>query len=167
MRRVLSIVSGLVALLAAACAAAPGAPGAAAGGVRAHVRRVVDGDTIVVVLEGRRERVRLIGIDTPETVKPNTPIQCYGPEASAAAKGILQGEDVTLVYDRERRDRFGRTLAYVYRARDGLFVDLDLVTRGFARALSIAPDTAHASEFQAAEREARAAGRGLWGACRD
>jgi micrococcal nuclease len=140
------------------------APG---GTASAQVERVVDGDTLAVRIDGRDERVRYIGIDTPETVKPNTPVQCYGP-AAHDLNAQLVGDDgaaVTLRFDRELRDRYGRLLAYVYRARDGLFVNARLVAAGAARTLSIAPNTAHATELSGLQHTARAAGRGLWSAC--
>ena len=130
------------------------------------VVRAVDGDTIVVRIRGHTEHVRLIGIDTPETKKPNTPVQCYGPEASAFTEEALSaGTSVVIVRDREARDDYGRLLAYVYRSRDGLFVNLELAVRGFARPLTIAPNDAHAAEFVAAARAAEASDLGLWGAC--
>jgi micrococcal nuclease len=142
-------------------AAAPG--GAQAG----HVVKVVDGDTLRVRLAGgRTERVRLIGIDTPETVKPDTPVQCYGRAASAEAHRLLDGRDVRLVADVESRDRYGRLLAYVYRRPDGLFANAELARRGFARQLTIPPNVAHADEFRRLVAQARSAGRGLWAACR-
>jgi micrococcal nuclease len=132
----------------------------------ATVVRAVDGDTIEVRIGDSDVRVRLIGIDTPETKKPNTPVQCYGPEASAFTEHTLPpGESVVLVRDREARDDYGRLLAYVYRASDGLFVNLDLAVRGLARPLTIAPNDAYAVEFVAAARAAEAADLGLWGAC--
>lgn len=146
-------------LLACACqAAAPASD-------RANVERVVDGDTLIAIVDGARTRIRLIGVDTPETVAPDTPVQCYGPEASRFAKAELTGEAITLVYDRRRFDRYRRTLAYVYRARDGLFVNLELVRRGYARALDIPPDDRFAREFAVAERRARVEKLGLWGRC--
>ena len=132
----------------------------------ATVVRAVDGDTIVVRIRGRTERVRLIGVDTPETKKPNTPIQCYGPEASEFTKEALPpGTSVVIVRDREARDDYGRLLGYVYRSSDGFFINLELAIRGFARPLTIAPNDAHAAEFVAATRAAEAAALGLWGAC--
>lgn len=131
---------------------------------RAHVERVVDGDTIIVVVGGERIRVRLIGVDTPETVKPQTPVQCFGPEASHWMKELLTDRDVDLAYDVRRLDRFGRTLAYVY-TTDGTFVNLELVRRGFGSVLSIRPDVAYGAEFSSAEATARTARAGLWGAC--
>lgn len=133
---------------------------------RAVVVHVDDGDTIDVTLDGTRQRVRFIGIDTPETKKPNTPVQCYGPEASAFTIGLLpEGTEVTLVRDAEARDPYGRLLAYVYRSADGLFVNRALADGGYARALSIEPNTAHADELGAAVDAARRARVGLWGAC--
>src|SRR3954449_5642826 len=93
----------------------PGAPG------EATVTRVVDGDTIHVALGGADETVRYIGIDTPESVKPNTPVQCFAEAASAANRRLVEGRRVVLTFDAERRDRYGRLLAYVRRS-DGLFV---------------------------------------------
>ena len=76
--------------------------------------RVIDGDTIEVSIDGSEEDVRYIGVDTPETVKPGAPVQCYGPQASAANHRLVEGRTVRLVFDRERRDAYGRLLAYVY-----------------------------------------------------
>jgi micrococcal nuclease len=127
---------------------------------------VVDGDTIDVSVGGHRERVRLIGIDTPETNKPNTPVQCYGPEASTFTKSLLPN-DVPLHLERDvvARDDYGRMLAYVYLAGDGEFVNLTIIRNGFARPLTIAPNSAHADEFIAAARVAEAGNVGLWGGC--
>jgi len=132
---------------------------------RAQVVRVVDGDTIRVRLDGRTERVRYIGVDTPESVKPGTPVQCYAKRAAAANAALVAGRSVRLVGDVEQRDRYGRLLAYVYRARDGLFVNAELVRRGYATVLTIPPDVRFAERFRALAAEARRAGRGLWSAC--
>lgn len=146
----------------AACS--PVASSAPAG--EATVVSVVDGDTIVVRLGDTDERVRLIGVDTPETKKPDTPVQCYGPEASARTASLLPpGTRVTLVRDIEARDAYDRLLAYVYRTDDGLFVNLDLVIGGFARPLRFEPNTAHAREIAEAADTARRGGVGLWAAC--
>jgi micrococcal nuclease len=127
------------------------------------VSRVVDGDTVILHAGGRDLRVRLLGIDTPETVDPDRPVGCFGPEASAYAKRLLTGRSVSLVYDRELHDRYGRLLAYVYLR--GRFVNAALVELGYARTLSIPPNTAHAAQLASLERRAALDGRGLWGAC--
>jgi micrococcal nuclease len=132
---------------------------------RAEVVRVVDGDTIRVRLDGRTERVRYIGVDTPESVKPGTPVQCYAKRAAAANAALVAGRSVRLVGDVERRDRYGRLLAYVYREPDGAFVNAQLVREGYARTLAIAPNMAHARQFAQLAQTARRSGRGLWGAC--
>ena len=129
----------------------------------AVVQRVVDGDTFIAVIGARRFRVRLIGVDTPETVKPRTPVQCYGPEASAYAKLSLRAKQVRLVYDVDRYDRYGRTLAYVYLGKT--FFNLTLVQQGFAVVDTVPPDIAHAAEFVVAQRTARARRLGLWKTC--
>jgi micrococcal nuclease len=129
------------------------------------VTRVVDGDTVHVRLGGRDETVRYIGIDTPETVKPNTAVQCFGKAASREHERLVAGERVRLRFDVERRDRYGRLLAYVYRARDNRFVNATLVRRGYAVPLTIPPNVAHAEQFRDLAAEARRAGRGLWSSC--
>jgi endonuclease YncB( thermonuclease family) len=132
----------------------------------AVVERVVDGDTITVRLAGGNHTVRLIGIDTPETVDQRRPVQCFGHEASTHTSELLPpGTPVQLVLDAEPRDDYDRLLAYVYRAADGAFVNLDLAAGGYADALSIEPNTAFAMDISAAVADARAAGRGLWGTC--
>jgi micrococcal nuclease len=131
----------------------------------AQVLRVVDGDTIRVRLDGRTERVRYIGIDTPESVKPGTPVQCFAKRASAANAALVAGRSVKLVGDVEHRDRYGRLLAYVYREPDGAFVNARLVQDGYARTMTIAPNVAHARELADLARAARREGRGLWSAC--
>lgn len=131
------------------------------------VVRVVDGDTIIVRGPGgRTEDIRLIGIDTPETVDPRRPVGCYGPEASAYAKHLLTGRSVILRYDRETNDRYGRFLAYVWlTGRHAQFVNARLVELGYARAYPFPPNTAHEALFAALERAAAVAGRGLWSSC--
>lgn len=132
----------------------------------ATVVRVVDGDTVDVRIGRRKERVRLIGINTPETVDPRRPVECYGPQAKQATSELLTpGTAVRLERDIEARDDYGRLLGYIVRASDGLFVNLFLARQGFAVPLAIAPNTAHAAEFADAARAAEAAGRGLWGEC--
>jgi len=141
--------------------------GAAAPFTHGTVLRAVDGDTIIVQSGGRTEDVRLLGIDTPETVDPRRPVGCYGPEASAFTKHLVTGRAVTLHYDRELHDRYGRFLAYVWLAgRRPMFVNAQLVRLGYARSYPFPPNTAHAALFAALERSAAVAGRGLWHACR-
>lgn len=131
--------------------------------ITAHVVRVVDGDTIEVRFHKHVEDVRLIGIDTPETKKPGTPVQCFGPRASRFTHSLLEGRTVRLVLGVERRDRYGRLLAYVHLGRR--FANAILVRRGLARSLTISPNDRLASLFQGLELDAARAGRGLWGAC--
>ena len=135
-------------------------------GANGRIVKVIDGDTVDVSMSGRTERVRLIGIDTPETKKPNTPIQCFGPEASKHINELLPVDTPVLVQrDVEARDPYGRLLGYVYRTSDNLFVNQDLIINGFARPLSIAPNTAFASEFATLAQTAQNSKIGLWGEC--
>jgi micrococcal nuclease len=131
--------------------------------VRAHVTRVIDGDTIEVSIDDHTDDVRYIGVDTPETVKPGTPIQCFGPQASALNHRLVEGRAVRLVFDGERRDVYGRLLAYVYVGQR--FVNARLLRLGYARTLTIPPNDTHAGLFHRLARAAGLAGRGLWGAC--
>lgn len=172
--RVVAVVAVAVALVpAAGCDRSPrgtstppttGAPGRLA--ANAEMMDVVDGDTIDVSVGGTRERVRLIGIDTPETKKPDTPAQCYGPEATARTKELLPvGTDLYIERDLEARDPYGRLLGYVYRSDDGLFVNLDLVRQGYARTLTIEPNVGHADDFATASAAASNDHLGLWAEC--
>lgn len=132
-------------------------------GLDTTVERIVDGDTLVVA---RGHTIRLIGIDTPETKDPRREVECFGENASAFLEDLLpKGSSVRLVGDDEPTDQYGRTLAYVYRLPDGLFVNAEMLRQGFAHVLTIAPNVAHADAFVAAAAEARRAGRGLWSAC--
>lgn len=134
-------------------------------GVDTTVERIVDGDTLVIA-GGRR--IRLIGVDTPETKDPRRPVQCFGREAAAfLASTVAPGTTIRLVGDVEQLDPYGRTLAYLYRLPDGLFVNAELLRQGFAQVLTIPPNVTHADRFVALAGEARAAGRGLWSACGD
>ncbi|MGH2703152.1 MAG: thermonuclease family protein, partial [Actinomycetota bacterium] len=132
-------------------------------GSLARVARVVDGDTIEVILRGRTLDVRLIGIDTPETVHPSMPVECFGPAASRFTSSRLSGEDVRLEFDIERTDRYGRTLAYVW--KDGSLFNRTLVMRGLATVSTYPPNDRYESRFIAAENRASGAERGLWGSC--
>jgi micrococcal nuclease len=140
-----------------------GASPGPASAVHAFVSRVIDGDTIEVRLGGGREEVRYIGVDTPETVKPGTPLQCFGHRATAFNRQLTEGRTVRLVPGVERRDAYGRLLAYVHVR--GLFVNAALVRRGLARSLTIAPNDRFAPQLRRLERRAALAGKGLWSRC--
>ncbi len=157
------VTSALVALLGACTAAPAASPDSAtvpAGDV-VHVERVIDGDTIVI--EGG-EHVRYVGVDTPETVKPDAPVQCYGKEASDRNRALVEGKEVVLVRDTSDRDGYGRLLRYVY--VDGADVSAMLIRDGYGYVYARKPDTAHLEEYGKLERAARARGAGLWSACR-
>ncbi len=152
---------GFALVLAAACelslAETPAGP--------VVVSNVYDGDTIVVVLGGREVTIRLIGVDTPETAKPDTPVQFYGPEASDFTRRALLGKQVRLEFEAPGRpggalDKYGRTLAYVITA-DGKNFDLELVRLGYGRAYTKYPFR-YQRDFEKAERSARKAGLGMW-----
>lgn len=144
-------------------AAAPEGDGRGGGGNRVVVTRVVDGDTAEVELDGSEEDVRYIGVDTPESVAPGQPVECFGERASDFNRDLVEGERVRLEYGAERRDQYGRLLAYVYVGET--FVNAELVERGFARILEIAPNTDFAPLFARLQQQAANAGRGLWAAC--
>lgn len=135
------------------------------------VERVVDGDTVKVTLDGQQVSVRLIGLDTPETVKPDSPVECFGPEASDFAKESLEGQPVVLEFDdsQGRFDQYDRVLAYVWRVLpDGslrLFNE-ETVAGGYAQERQYGSQPyAWQGALSAAQRAAQSAGRGLWGAC--
>ena len=128
---------------------------------------VIDGDTVDIEIDGRTERVRLIGVNTPETKHPTKPIECFGPEASAYMTQLLpKGTDVRIVRDTEARDRYGRMLLYLYRESDNLFINLDLVSHGYGTPMSIEPNTFHRNDFVHAAALAETTNVGLWKACR-
>lgn len=156
--------------LSVGCASAEPAPesaSATAGAKSPTLADVVDGDTVVIEFStGERETVRLLGIDTPETVDPNRPEQCFGKQASATLADLLpEGTEVRLERDVEARDHYGRLLAYIYRAEDGLFVNVELVTRGLADVSLYEPNTTYRRELETAVTTARTQSRGLWGVC--
>jgi endonuclease YncB( thermonuclease family) len=123
-----------------------------------RVKRVVDGDTIE--LESG-EKVRYIGINTPESVKVNSPVECFGKEANEKNKALVEGKIVRLEKDVSEKDKYGRLLRFVY-LEDGIFVNDVLVREGYARVSTFPPDVRFAEQFKLAEREARDNKRGLW-----
>ncbi|MFF2277935.1 thermonuclease family protein [Agromyces sp. NPDC058126] len=131
------------------------------------VVRVVDGDTIVVDVDGVEQTVRLIGIDTPETVRPNTPVECYGPEASAHTHELLDGRTVTLTADptQDDTDRYGRWLRYVTDSQTGTDVGATLLEGGYAHEYTYDTQYVRQGEYMQLERDATATALGLWGAC--
>lgn len=138
----------------------------AGGRVSGSVTRVVDGDTIHVRFADTTEEIRLIGVDTPETVHPTKAVECWGPEASQHTKTLLApGTTVFVTRDIEARDRFGRLLAYVYRASDNVFINEELVAGGWARPFPYEPNTSLASVFAHAAHNAQAMKLGLWAHC--
>jgi micrococcal nuclease len=133
-------------------------------GLDTTVTRIVDGDTLYVA--DLDERVRLIGVDTPETRHPDKGVECYGREATAHLRELVPpGTAVRVEFDVDRIDRYDRPLGYLWRRSDGLHVNLAMVADGYAQALTIPPNVKHADEFVAAQRRAREADRGLWSAC--
>jgi len=131
------------------------------------MERVVDGDTIDIAISGNTERVRLIGINTPETKHPTKGMECFGPEASAYTKQLLpKGTKLRVERDIEARDKYGRLLLYVYIENSNVFVNLDLVLQGYARPMVFEPNTAHKADFAQAATQAELRNVGLWQACR-
>lgn len=130
-----------------------------------RVVTVDDGDTITVDMNGSTETIRFIGVDTPETHKPNTPVQCYGPQATDYTKNLIGKQKVRLQADplNTNRDRYGRLLRYVY-LPDNTLLEQKLLTEGYGFAYTFFP-LSKAKEFEAYEQQAKAAGKGLWSAC--
>lgn len=138
----------------------------------ATVDDVVDGDTIDVIIGGKQERVRLTGIDTPEVEhsaagsRPASLGECFGDEATAFTQSLIpEGTPVRLERDIVGRDDYGRILAYVYRADDGIFVNYEIVRQGYAQPLTIPPNVAFSELMVRAARDAEADDAGLWSAC--
>lgn len=129
------------------------------------VSRFVDGDTIAVNMNGKVEKVRFIGVDTPETHKPNTPVQCYGPAAAAFTKNLIGQQKVRLASDPQStdRDRYNRLLRYVYLS-DGRLVNEELIKNGYGFYYPYFPFT-KADQFSQDQAVARTANKGLWGNC--
>lgn len=121
------------------------------------VKRTIDGDTLLLT---NGERVRLIGVDTPETKHPQKPVQRFGREAYLFTKGVVEGKEVRLEYDWQRRDKYDRLLAYVY-LRDDTFLNAEIIKQGYGFAFTKYPFK-YLEEFRKYEREARENKRGLW-----
>ena len=128
--------------------------------IQATVSRVFDGDTIAAQINGKAEKIRLIGMDTPETKKPNTPVMYYGPEASAYTQKRLEHQQVELEFDVEERDRYGRLLAYVWINRE-LF-NRTLVQKGYARMYTFPPNVKYVELFKEDQASARKKNLGIW-----
>lgn len=122
--------------------------------------RVVDGDTIVVEIDGKQEKVRLIGVDTPEKVHPSKPVEYFGKEASNFTKSIVEGKRIRLEYDWQKRDKYGRLLAYIY-LEDGTFLNAEIIKQGYGFAYTKYPFK-YLEDFRKYERDARNNNRGLW-----
>ena len=128
---------------------------------KVYVKRVVDGDTFVAQKNGEEIKVRLIGVDTPETVKPNTPVQPYGKQASNYTKKYLTHQNVYLEYDKEKQDRYGRTLAYVWISKDRMY-NKELVEKGLAREKYFSPNGKYRNVFIEAQNKAKQQKLNIW-----
>jgi micrococcal nuclease len=163
-KKLAALILTLAALSAPACRGEPESDSAGvAPDTLVPVTAIADGDTIHVLIGGRRERLRLIGLDAPETAHPDIAAECYGKASARFTQRSLERRSVRLEFDVERRDRFGRLLAYVFH-RGELF-NATLVAEGFAIERPYPPNLAHKEELQSAETDARRHRRGLWGAC--
>jgi micrococcal nuclease len=125
----------------------------------ALVQQVIDGDTVKL---STGERVRYIGVDTPELHHPRKPVEFYAREAKEFNRRLVEGKRVRLEFDVQRYDRYGRLLAYVY-LEDGTFVNAELLRQGYAQLLTIPPNVKYANMFLELQRQARENRRGLWG----
>lgn len=157
----------IAALLVVTATTVVGCRGSSAHGAVVH--EVIDGDTLVITIDGHREHVRLLGIDTPETKHPTKPVECFGPEAASRLASLLpKGTPLRVVRDVEARDHFGRLLLHVFidsPSGNSTHINVDLVRGGFARLLSIPPNSAFEEVLGRALVEARRVRRGMWGAC--
>lgn len=133
-----------------------------------EVVRVIDGDTFEMILNGSKTTVRYIGIDTPETVDPHRPAGCFGHQASVKNQEMLLHHQVTLKKDISDTDKFGRLLRYVYLLRpheEPLFMNNYLVSEGYARVLSVPPDSLYQEQFLSSQQQAQQLKKGLWASC--
>ncbi|MCL6478529.1 MAG: thermonuclease family protein [Peptococcaceae bacterium] len=125
------------------------------------VNRVIDGDTFEIINRGKKERVRLIGVDTPESVKPGTEVEPFAIEASNYTKKLIEGKLVRLEFDVQERDKYGRLLAYVY-LEDGSLLNARLLEEGLAAIFTVPPNVRMADTFLQIQRKARAGKKGIW-----
>lgn len=166
-QRFAAIITLILALVLASSIATAATPQT----VEAYVIKTVDGDTFQAIIQGKKERVRMIGIDTPETHHPTKPVQPYGPEAEQFTRQQLQGQTVYLEFDVGQRDRFGRILAYIWTSQPANDSDSEirnkmfngrLLLDGYARLMTIPPNVRYVDHFQKYQKEARNAGNGVW-----
>jgi micrococcal nuclease len=171
----LAVAAGAVAVLGACGGSTTASTPETIGAVEANatVEHIVDGDTIDVTIDGTEERVRLTGIDTPEIAhaasgsRPAQDAECFGEEAKSYTASLLAvGTPVRLERDVVARDDYGRLLAYVYRASDGVFVNYEIVRQGYAQPLTIPPNVNFSDVMVDAARNAESDDAGLWSACR-
>jgi len=155
-----AVTTGQVSPSPTATSPSPTASAAPISDEQAQVTRVVDGDTIDVLVGGNTYRVRYIGVDTPETVDPRSPVQCYGREASERNRQLVEGKTVELEKDVSETDKYGRLLRYVWVG--GEMVNATLVREGYAMAITYPPDVKYQELFLSLQQEARDAGLGLW-----
>lgn len=125
------------------------------------VVRIVDGDTFIITYNGKNQSVRLIGVDTPESVKPNSPVEYYGKEASDYTKSLIEGKNIRLEFDVEDRDKYNRLLAYVY-LEDGRMLNEVLIGEGYAQLMTVPPNVKYSEKFVSLQKEARKEKKGLW-----
>jgi micrococcal nuclease len=165
LKNILVIICALILLLQIGCVdtitSTSYATTSPANRVSAQVIRVIDGDTIKVNIDGVQYTIRYIGIDAPESVKANNPVEPFGLEASAKNKELVEGKVVMLEKDVSETDQYGRSLRYVYVG--DLFINAELVRLGYAQAISYPPDIKYQDLFRQLQREARNTGKGLWG----
>lgn len=168
MRSIVAACGAVVVGLLTACSSAAGGADTAPGTLHGpySVVRAVDGDTIRVNRNGEEIVIRFIGIDTPETVAPDRPVECFGPEASSRTKALVEGGQVWLEYDEVSglTDKYDRTLAFVWLDQQTMLNEL-LIREGYSEEVTYTDGYAHQRDFQEAEREAQSAGAGLWTAC--
>lgn len=158
LRIIITIILITVLLLLAGCQQTT--PTSSPSRDQVKVERVVDGDTLEILLNGKKEKLRLIGVDTPEMKKPNTPIMFYGEEASQYTKKRLDKKTIELEWDINRKDQYDRLLAYVW--IDGELFNRTLVSEGYARIATFPPNVKYVDKFKKDQEDARQKQKGLW-----